>query len=357
MPSQKISVIATVPSNIALVKYWGKRDPETQWPANDSLSMTLSVAKSITEASVIDGQEDRFFLNDKGFAATCAAKPLNHLRRLRRELGFSSALLIHSSNTFPTSCGIASSASGLGALTLAAIGAWTGAQSWEDLAACGYSMKRLQALARLGSGSACRSFLGGFVEWEAGPSSEAQQINLVANSEHWPLADIIVVVSAAAKPTLSSEGHLAAWTSPLFQPRLALLPERLDRVKAAIKRRDLEDLGREIEAEALDMHAVMLSSKPAANYLLPATSHFLAWLRAERLKSGLSAYFTLDAGPNPHVICERDDAAWVANRIQAEFPQFDLLVDAIGDGPTFGSVPKAENSEWKKSMLTRRQEQ
>jgi len=329
---------AEVPSNIALVKYWGKRDAETQWPANDSLSMTLSVARTITRAAAHDGQVDEIVRAGRVYSSIDHHhdKAVRHINRLRSELGFARRLLVETSNTFPADCGIASSASGLGALTLAAVAAWTETGSFAELAQAGYSLDRLAALARLGSGSACRSMHGGFVHWQAGATPLEQRVGPLteATAEVWHLADIIVLVSTAAKSVASTAAHAAAWTSPLFEPRLAGLPARIQRVRSAIEHRDLERLGEAIEAEALEMHGVMMSSTPAACYFSEVTGKVLAWLRRERQKRGLAAYFTLDAGPNVHVICERRDSEWVAGRLRDEFPNLELILDAVGPGPS-----------------------
>ena len=339
-PNQNLtnfSVTAEVPSNIALVKYWGKRDPERQWPANDSLSMTLNAAKTITTARVVTGTVDSLKRQDQSGRLTSmdqSDKALRHLAFLRRELGMSGSLELTTRNTFPTGCGIASSASGLGALTMAAIGAWTGAKNLDELEAAGFNRERLAALARLGSGSACRSFHGGYVLWTAGNEPDAQGVLQVYDQDHWQLADLICIVSREEKAISSSAGHLTAATSPLFRPRLAGLPERMRRVRAAIAARDLDALGAQIEAEALEMHAVMMTANPSLKYLQDASCELITWLRNEREARGLPAFFTIDAGPNIHVICSQADSDKVATRILAAFPQVTIISDSTGGGPT-----------------------
>jgi len=335
---RNFTVTVEVPSNIALVKYWGKRDPERQWPANDSLSMTLNAAKTITTARVGNGagldslrREDQ---NGKLVAVDQGDKALRHLAFLRRELGMEGALELTTRNTFPTGCGIASSASGLGALTLAAIAAWTQASTLGELASAGFDRERLAALARLGSGSACRSFHGGYVMWGAGSEPDRQTVMQVHDSDHWQLADLICIVSREEKAISSSAGHLTAATSPLYRPRLAGLPERMRRVRAALAARDLDALGTQIEAEALEMHSVMMTATPSLRYLQDASCELLTWLRSERESRGLPAYFTIDAGPNIHVICSQKDSDKVASRILAAFPKVSIINDSTGGGPS-----------------------
>lgn len=328
---------AVVPSNIAFIKYWGKRDEITQWPANDSLSMTLSAAHTVTEARLVDGPHDRMVRNGIALPTTGKDdKALRHLGVLREQLGFKAALSISTHNTFPADCGIASSASGLGALTLAAVAAWTGAESLEHLVDLGFPLQRLAHLARLGSGSACRSLLGGYVEWRSGAHGDDQSVKAIASPEDFPLSDVIVLLSKAAKPVSSTAAHRHAWTSPLFAPRLAGLQRRLQEVREAIAKKDLERLGEAIEAEALEMHAVMMSSTPPAFYMTSETSRLLAWVREERARGAIEAWFTVDAGPNVHLICRPQVAQEVAHRIIHDFGAPELLVDQVGYGPRLG---------------------
>jgi len=333
--------IAEVPSNIALIKYWGKRDAARQWPENDSLSMTLDAARTHTSAQFSGRGLDLIKRADSQGIYTSyqssTDKAIRHLGFLRRELGEelrldgAGALEITTHNTFPTGCGIASSASGLGALTLAAIAAWTDSASFAELEAHNFPRERLAHLARQGSGSAGRSLFGGYVEWQAGHAPDAQRIHPLAVD--WPLVDIIALVSHHEKAVGSSSGHLTVRSSPLFLPRLAGLPERMRTVKAALAARDLALLGSAIEAEALEMHAVMLSSIPRLDYLLPQTSELIAWLRQQRVEHGLAAYFTIDAGPNVHIICAPHTAPEVRQRLSTTFPDLTLLPDRTGSGP------------------------
>lgn len=328
---------AEVPSNIAFVKYWGKRDSETQWPANSSVSMTLKHARTITSARTLGASDGRDIIFKDGKKLEPgnpqADKAYGHLDFLRGRLGFSGWLEVHTKNTFPSECGIASSASGLGALTLASIAAWTGCDDLKDLQLRGHTMPVLAALARIGSGSACRSFFGGYVGWEAGAAPTDQSVHQVADETFWPLADLIVIVSAEKKPVSSTVAHKTAWTSPLFGPRLAGLSERLSATNEAIRSRDLKKLGACIEADALEMHAVMMTSEPAARYMTRHSEEVISWIRSERTAGRMDAWFTMDAGPNVHVICEGSQAAAYSEKIKERFPDFELIADMTGAGP------------------------
>lgn len=328
------------PSNIAFIKYWGKRDPSSQWPANDSLSMTLSQASTITTARQTRLPNHEVYFSGQQLFETenFAKKVFAHLRFLAKEFGFQAKLRIETTNTFPASCGIASSASGFSALTMSALAAWTESKNFGDLASRGFAHEKLAYLCRLGSGSACRSVLGGFVQWVAGENPSLQHVKTLHPADHWPLSDLIVVVSSKKKSTSSSLGHQSAASSPFFAPRIAALPERLALVKDAIAAKNLDALGPWLEVEALEMHALMATSKPAATYLTSDSLHVITWLREARRSEGLPAYFTIDAGPNIHVICETSDSQRVAARISDRFPQFEILHDKIGNGPSFEEI-------------------
>jgi len=328
---------ATVPSNIAFLKYWGKLDAGAQWPANDSLSMTLSQSRTITAATRIDAALDEVLLSSNRLASSApfAQRVTQHLDLIRATLGVDARFSINTHNTFPAACGIASSASGFGALTLAAIAACTGAESLDDLNIAGFSAARLAGIARMGSGSACRSFHGGFVRWSKGDSPREQDITQIARETDWQLSDLIVIISDAEKSVSSRGGHAAAFTSPLMLPRLAGSKERLAAMTTAIAQRDLARLGELIEQDALDMHAVMLSSTPPAAYIGPETADFLGWVRRRRQTGELRAWFTLDAGPNVHLLCAAEDTRETLALIRAEWGHaLRIIEDHTGGGPT-----------------------
>jgi diphosphomevalonate decarboxylase len=318
----------TAPSNIAFLKYWGKSDPLTQWPAGNSLSMTLKNAKTVTKASLSDKDQvyfDGHLCDDK--------KIFKALDLLRQQTGISRQINIHTYNTFPKSAGIASSASGMAALTLASIACWTQSQSFWELEKNGFSKIRLSHLARLCSGSAGRSLFGGYVEWQRGHVPELQVISQKATSSHWPLSNLILIVSDKMKATSSSEAHAAAWSSPLFAPRLAVLPERLAAMLEAIQEKNLRKLGPLLETDALEMHAVILTASTPVRYLSEETLNLLSWIRHERQRGSFNAWFTIDAGPNIHLISELEDQAKIQHTLSKAFPHLTIFPDEVGDGP------------------------
>ncbi len=326
---------AKAASNIAFLKYWGKRDGPQQWPANDSFSMTLNALCSTTRAQRNQVGDHRFIFegqlltrSDKRFAKTF--RQLDHLAEALEVQG---ALDIESENNFPTGAGIASSASGLAALTLAAVAAWYDTDCWDTLRERGLSRERLAHLARMGSGSAGRSVFGGYVLWKAGDSPEQQSIEPFYPAEHWSLCDSVVLFSTSEKGLGSTEAHAHAWTSPLFRPRLAGLPERLNSMKDAVRERQWDRLGPLLETEALEMHAVIMTATPSHQYLNTAALDFLGELRAARLRGEHSAYFTIDAGPNIHVIYPNEDRERVRNWLNSKYPG-SVLHDGVGAGPS-----------------------
>jgi diphosphomevalonate decarboxylase len=332
--------IATAPSNIAFVKYWGKRDASLQWPANDSFSMTLSRSRTETIAQKTTDGTDSFTFEGVTFTSKCHPdhKVFRHINRVRKTLNISGSVSIQSKNTFPTGCGIASSASGFAALTLATIAVLTGETSWERLSLLGISRETIAHLARQGSGSAGRSLFGGFVVWKAGETPDSQILEEVFAPNEWDLSDIIVVFSDKEKHTSSSDAHLAAWGSPLFAARLAGLKARMEIIQNAIRKKDLELLGREIEADALEMHAVAMTGSPAVNYFCDNTIKFTAWVRAERDAGRLPAWFTIDAGPNVHLICPTHSVETIVTHLKSHWPDAQLIVDRVGQGPTLQRI-------------------
>jgi len=165
----------------------------------------------------------------------------------------------------------------------------------------GLEDRGLSTLARLGSGSATRSIWGGYVEWVAGAKHEDSFASQIAPPEHWEICDCIALVSTEAKEVASSEGHKFAKSSPLYSARLSQVKEDLDRVREAILSRDFESLGSVAEREALSLHAITMTSQPSLLYWTPATVRVMKEVRNWR-EEGRSVYFTIDAGPNVHLL-------------------------------------------------------
>jgi diphosphomevalonate decarboxylase len=337
-------VEAKAPANIAFIKYWGKSSVKDQWPANDSLSMTLANSVSTTRVQKSFQDKDEFCFEDTIIKSTDYPdhKVIKHIERLRVATGQSHFFVrVLSRNNFPAACGIASSASGYAALTVGLVALFTGAKNWQELELAGFSKARLSCLARMGSGSAGRSIYGGFVSWQKNSTPDEQVIQPFFGQEHWTLSDLVVVINASEKPTSSSDAHTAAWHSPLYAPRLAGIDSRLSRTKEAIKAKDLSTLGQLLEDEALEMHAVAMTGEPRVNYFCEDTSRFLTWVREKRRGGDFNAWFTIDAGPNVHLITESQNKDSILRQIKADWPNLSVIQDQIGSGPSFYAQGKS----------------
>lgn len=331
---QKVNVMSKTTvrtgSNIAFIKYWGVADAEINLPLNSSISMTLADAHTTTtlewdRAGALAA--DQICLDGVRLGEKAAGRLVRHLDRIRRLAGIEWRARVESVNNFPMASGIASSASGFCALTVAACTA-LGPEFGINL-----SPTRLSAISRLGSGSASRSHFGGFVEWEQGTDDVDSVAVPLFPADHWDLYDIVVVVSSAEKKVSSENGHTIALTSPLLDGRIRGLSAQLDTVRQAIADRDLAALGPVIEQDALAMHAVMMTSTPSLLYWQPGTLELLHAVRRWRESEGIPVYFTIDAGPNVHLMCESKNVAAVETRLSTLPSVQRVIVSRPGPGP------------------------
>jgi len=310
-------------SNIAFVKYWGKRDEALRLPLHPSLSMALSRATTTTTVAFDPGLPRDEVLID-GWAAPPSARlrVVRHLDRIRLMAGTEQRARVASRNSFPPDAGIASSASGFAALTVAATKA----------AGVELTTRALSSLARLGSGSAARSIPGGFSEWHADTEHEGSSAEQIAPPEHWAnLRDIVAVLEREPKSVGSTEAMALARSSPHFETRLALIPGRLERARQAILDRDLTALGEASEEEAIELHLITMTSRPPIFYWRPETLAFIHRVLAWR-SEGLEVYFTIDAGPNVHLLCEQESAGPIVAALEAMGEVQQIIVNAPGPG-------------------------
>jgi diphosphomevalonate decarboxylase len=320
METRQATAVAN--ANIALIKYWGHADPALRIPANSSLSMNLAGLETVTTVEFDEHLfADVVTINDEPTDGLARTRVVEHLDRVRSMTGLACAARVESANNFPAAAGLASSASAFAALSLAAALA-AGLQLDE---------RTLSMLARLGSGSACRSVPAGFVEWTAGDSHTTSYAHAIAPPDYWDIRDLIAIVDAGPKAVSSREGHDLAGTSFLQPARIATVPARLAACKQALLARDLPRLGEIIEEDALAMHAVMMTSRPSLLYWEPATLAVVRALRVWRT-AGLPAYFTIDAGPNVHCLCETRDAGALETMLRALPGVLDVLSAAPGPG-------------------------
>lgn len=317
-----MSATAIAHPNIAFIKYWGNRDEMLHLPLNGSLSMCLDGLTSTTTACFDPSlAQDVLILDGESADEASLARVASFLNSIRQLAGKKLYAQVVSLNNFPAGAGIASSASGFAALALAAS------------TAIGLSLtdQALSRLARLGSGSACRSIPGGFVAWLPGSTDLDSYAVSIAPPEHWQLFDLVTILDRGHKSTGSASGMALAHTSPLLGQRLAELPARLAACKQALLACDFEAFAELVEADSQSMHAVMQTSTPALQYTLPLTELILASVTSWR-KQGYAACATVDAGPNVHVLCLPEAKPFVLQALHAIPGVLEVLVSQPG-GP------------------------
>lgn len=305
--------------NIAFIKYWGILDEENRIPSNDSISMNIGCLVTRTMVTFDpDLNQDYFSLNHEAVSGISLDRVQRFLDRIRQLAGSSLYAHVDSENNFPTGTGIASSASGFAALALA------------GTAALGLKLTthELSSLARFGSGSACRSIPGGFVEWHSDLPSGDSYATSLAPPEHWELNDCIVILSEQHKPISSEVGMRLANTSPLQKARVLDTPRRLDICRSAILNKDFDALAQVTELDSNLMHAVMMTSQPPLFYWHPTSLEIMKVVK-DWQKEGLSVTYTLDAGPNVHVICLQSALGEVLKRLKG-FPD---VIDVLEGTP------------------------
>lgn len=315
--------------NIALIKYWGKRDERLVLPWTDSLSMTLDIFATTTRVRLAPGAgQDEVRLNGVPATGEARRRIIAFLELVRERARLPQRAVVDSANTVPTGAGLASSASGFAALAVAAAAAY-------GLALDATALSRL---ARRGSGSASRSLFGGFALWRAGrDAGTAADADLSSYAEPVPApqmdpALVIAVVNAGPKDVSSRAAmRRTVDTSPLYRPWAASSKEDLAGMRAALGRGDFEAVGEIAERNALGMHATMLAARPAVRYLSSATLTVLDSV-LELRRDGVLAYATMDAGPNVKVLCPRADAERVARTVRGAVPDGSVLIAGPGPG-------------------------
>jgi len=290
---------ATAHPNIALIKYWGKRDLPLNLPDVPSLSVTLDTFTTTTTVTWGTGASaDQIVVNGEEAAGEAAARVSRFLDLVAPQRP---AVSVVTDNNFPTAAGLASSASGFAALALAA----------NRAAGVERSLTELSVLARRGSGSACRSLWGGWVLWQRGEREDGTDSHgePIAPQDHWDVNIVLALVSSAKKPIGSTAGMLKTkQQSPLYPGWISSADADIAQARDALARRDLPALGEAMERSTLKMHATMISA--GVRYWKPETVAVMERVEALR-RSGVAAYYTMDAGPNVKILCEGKDSATV----------------------------------------------
>ena len=346
MSEENINIGWRAPSNIALIKYWGKR--ANQLPENGSLSITLEKSTTTTflsfrkKASENSGISLRYYFHDERLPQFEKKTELL-LNNLLPEMPFlvDYELEFHSENNFPHSTGIASSASSMSALALCLV-------SMEELVN-GKKMsreiffRRSSHIARLGSGSASRSVYGGLVLWGNTPclkeSSDeyATPYLLPEDSRLNKLMDIILIVSSMQKSVSSSKGHALMNEHPYRDGRKSQANTNLEKITEAIRTNDYQTIASIAENEALSLHALLMTSGSDGLLLKPGTLHIIEEIKRYRDSTGLDIFYTIDAGPNVHLIYYEDQREQVLSFVQKSLSQYceggQWIDDKMGNGP------------------------
>jgi diphosphomevalonate decarboxylase len=302
------SAAARAHPNIALVKYWGKRDTRLNLPAAGSVSITLDTLETVTEVCFDPNLDrDELILNDRVDTArlTRASQCLDRLRELASD---NRRARIESRNNFPTAAGLASSASGFAALVTAAA------------KALGLDLpdRERSIHARQGSGSAARSIFGGFVHMHAGQQENGEDsfAEQLMTSSDWPLKVVVAVTNRSVKKHASTEGmEHTRRTSPFYRNWIESTATDVDQACRIIGQQDFQALADLAEHSCLKMHAVMMASQPGLMYFNSATMAGLHRVRELRA-SGVAAFFSVDAGPQIKVVCLPDHVGPVVDALE-----------------------------------------
>jgi len=312
-PSLQGEYSAFAPANIALCKYWGKRDVALNLPVNDSLSVSLKNKGTHTTLKTLPATAtDSVILNDLPITPDSPAyqKIVTHIDLFRTVFG-PQPFAVKTTNTVPTAAGVASSASGFAALTTALTGIYS----------LPLTAQELSVLARLGSGSACRSVFNGFVRWYQGSAVDGSDSYAALLPQQWSTLRIgLLTLTHQQKNISSREGMLRTTeTSHLYRQWSVQVAEDILQLEQAISQQDFELLGRTAEHNAMSMHATMLSAWPPLCYWIPDSIAVLHQVWSLR-KEGLDIYATMDAGPNIKLLFEQQDE----KKIRQFFPSAEI---------------------------------
>ena len=344
MKSNIAKVAWKSPSNIAFVKYWGKT--ENQTPRNPSLSLTLEKCHTTTYITLKELKGDKpevsfeFYFQGKKEPefAERIGKYLNSLRKILPTLN-NYHFVIESGNSFPHSAGIASSASAMSALALCLL---TIEQRLGKVPE-GDFYTNASGIARLGSGSAARSIFGEYATWgkyvNNNESSDeyASPLKFKMHEMFQCVRDTILIIDNSKKKISSSAGHALMVDHPFAEQRFSNARHNLNELILAMHRGDFENFARILELEALSLHAMMLTANPWYTLLAPNSLIAIQRIRDFRNETNVNVTFTLDAGPNVHVIYPAQEDEKVKSFIETELLPLTLdntyILDNIGMGP------------------------
>lgn len=317
----KTRVTTTAAANIALVKYWGKRDGPGNQPATPSLSIGLDDLRTTTNLQFAERDKDQVEFEGSEKADR---RIVSFFDLIRDQFNIEQHFRVATQNNFPTGAGLASSASGFAALAIAI----------NELIGLNLSESQLSSLAMQGSGSASRSVAGGYMEVVLAKQSYARSI---LPARRWPLSVFVAVTSENQKAIGSTEAmQLTARTSPHYQDWVSSHESDMSDARDAIERRDFTKLADISEQNCLKMHAAIMTSTPPILYWNAATIELMGITRELR-NGGVPAFFTIDAGPQVKIICPPDSADKVKGAIETINGIKQLIETRVGGDPTIES--------------------
>lgn len=337
---QELTVEWKSPSNLAIIKYWGKRD--IQKPLNPSISFSLKNAVTTTRVTATPLEQGGFtFSLDGNKKETFNEKIANWLRLASSTLPFIAThhLTIESSNTFPHSSGIASSASSMSALALCLTDLQLRVNNEANHS---LNLQQVSELARLGSGSAARSIYGGWTVWGKTPtiagSSDHYAVELPnVHANFMQIANAILIIEPKSKKVSSSQGHSLMNNHPYGAARIKQANDNTQLLLEVLKSGNWNLFFDIAENEALSLHALMMSSNPGYTLLHPNSLRVIEEVRKARIEQELPVGFSMDAGPNVHLLYPKHEEAkilqWIENTISPLCHQHNIIFDELGEGP------------------------
>ena len=302
---------AFAPINFALIKYWGKRDDHLHLPITDSLSLTIDQLGTHTQIREINNHHDIIMINDQPEIVDNAfsTKIINYLNLFRPK---GVCYEVNTKSDVAIASGLASSASGFAALI----------KALDNLYGWNLNSQALSILARLGSGSACRSLYSGFVLWQKGKQDDGLDSYAVPLPLSWPEVSIGLLMTSNEAKKISSRAAMAHTvdSSPLYQKWPQKVKQDLLHLQKAILDKDFQRFGEIVEDNAIFMHKTAQQATPPIDYDNPKTRHYKQLIQRLRQEMKINAYFTQDAGPHLKLIYKKQDES----KIQDCFPEIQL---------------------------------
>ncbi|MBU3851757.1 MAG: diphosphomevalonate decarboxylase [Candidatus Paralactobacillus gallistercoris] len=317
------TAIARAHTNIALVKYWGKKDQKLIIPFNNSISLTLAPFYTDTKVTFDEALiADQLIINGQLQTSMATQRVHNFLDIVRQMAGIPTFAKVTTINHVATAAGLASSASGFAALALAA----------SRAAGLHLTKSALSRLARRGSGSACRSIYGGLVEWQRGSDDLTSLAVPIEEQIDWGLQMIAIVLDSHTKKISSRNGMAnTVATSPYYDAWVKVANDDARKMRAAIAAHDINQIGIIAQNNALKMHATTMAANPGFTYLQPQTLKTMQII-TNLQQQGLTCYYTMDAGPNVKVICDKAQTNLLLHELRKYFNEQQLLVARPGVG-------------------------